>query len=138
MTSISEFQYNSDYYHYKSKLKINGISTVIYVSNEEVQEITILENRLNQSLNWFKNNYEIIKNYCVDNLLELKNEDWADSEEEKVTEEEFKNRLQLKSIRIEPDGGLEIVFRDGDLFCGHEIVVTTDPEYRVNDADIEG
>lgn len=138
MTSINEFQYNSDYDYYESELEINGISTAIYVTNDKVKEIEILNNRLNQAIDWLEDNYETIKQYCADNLRELKNESWVETEEEKVTEEEFKERLQLESIKIESDGGLELAFQDGDLFWGHWIVVKTDPEYRLNYADIEG
>ena len=47
-------------------------------------------------------------------------------------------RLELESIRIRPDGELEIAFRDGDLFGGHWIVADTDREYNLCDVSLEG
>ncbi|MGF1486616.1 MAG: hypothetical protein ACFBSE_05830 [Prochloraceae cyanobacterium] len=42
----------------------------------------------------------------------------------------------MESIAIDHDGGLEISFRDGDLFGGHWLVVYTDREYKF-DGDVE-
>ena len=138
MVTINEFQYNSEFNWYESSRQINGIQAKIYVSDKEVKEVEALNNRLNQAMDWVKNDFELIKKYCADNLLELKNESWADSEEEQVTEEEFKNLLLLESIKIESDGRLELIFQDGDLFWGHLIVVRSDADYKLNYADIEG
>lgn len=138
MANLNEFQYDSGSRYYQSELGINGATTVVYISDDEVKEPEILNNRLNQAISWISENFNTIKKYCADSLLEDKNDGWADTEEEKVTEEEFKDRLQLDTIKIESDGGLEIVFQDGDLFAGHWVVVKTDPEYRFDYADIEG
>ncbi|MBR8835449.1 MAG: DUF2262 domain-containing protein [Stigonema ocellatum SAG 48.90 = DSM 106950] len=138
MIRINDFQYNSESHWYESKLEINGMATEIYVSDQEIKEVEALNNRVNKAINWIQDNFESILKYCAENLLELKNESWADSEEEKVTEAEFKERLLLESIKIESDGRLEVTFQDGELFWGHLIVVRTDAEYKLNYADIEG
>jgi len=136
MVDLKDFQYDSKQDWYGSKFQINGISTEVYLYAEETKNIEILNDRLNNAVSWFENNYETIRDYCADNLLELYNEDWRDPEEEKITTEEFKDKLELESIAIDDDGGLEISFRDGDLFGGHWLVVYTDSEYKF-DCDVE-
>ena len=113
MVNINDFKYNSEYSWYESKLEINGISTNLYVSDDEIEDIEMLNNRVDRGIYWFKNNYETILDYCADNLLEFKNDTWLDPEkEEKVTKQEFKDRLELEAIEITYDGGLEIWFID--------------------------
>lgn len=138
MLTIDNFQYNTELKWYESSLDIKGITTKIYVLDNEIKEKNVLNNQLKKGINWVEDNFEEIKTYCADNLLELKNESWADNEEEQVTEEEFKKLLLLESITIQPSGSLELTFQDGDLFYGHFIVVKTDSEYQLNYADIEG
>lgn len=132
--NVSNFQYDKAGDKYISKIKMDKLFIKIYISDYKIKDIRILNQRLNSGINWLQDNYEKIQDYCVNNLIE----DVELENDEEITETEFKNRLELESIRIEPDGQLEIMFKDGDLFGGHWLVVDTDSEYNLLDVNIEG
>ena len=65
-----------------------------------------------------------IEDYAVQKLLPLKNENWLDEEEAELSADEFKARMTLESVTIEPDGSFDFWHNDGDLFCGHSIQIS--------------
>ncbi|ELZ08397.1 hypothetical protein C479_13698 [Halovivax asiaticus JCM 14624] len=65
-----------------------------------------------------------IQEYAIDELLELKNVAWTESDEDTVTAEEFKHRMELKTVSIERDDGFTFWHYDNDLFFGHRIKVS--------------
>lgn len=66
-----------------------------------------------------------VKDFAVQELLPLKNEDWIDEDEGEVplTPQQFLRKLKLESIAVKPDGSFEFWFDDGNLFLGHLIQV---------------
>lgn len=138
MISVQDFKYDASQKAYLKKLKLDDSLVNIVVSDEATKDTVVLDDRLEQALRWVTGNEETILAYCAGNLLDLKNESWVSSDEDKVSEEQFKHLLKLQIIHIQPDGGLELTYGDGDLFWGHEIVVKTDPKYKLYFADIEG
>lgn len=60
---------------------------------------------------------------AVEHLLELKNDNWLDDDEEPLTEEQFMSRMRLAEISMDEDGSFSFWYDDGDLFFGHTIVV---------------
>lgn len=85
-----------------------------------------------------------ISDYAVQELLQLKNEDWLGDEdddeepEEEVTPEQFKDRMRLESISISSDGEFEFWHDDGELFFGHSILVSGNLTDGPEDAGIHG
>jgi hypothetical protein len=75
---------------------------------------------------------------AIDKLLVLKNENWRDEDEAEVTAAEFNRRMKLESVTVDPDGGFEFWFEDGDLFLGHSIRVWGNLTDGPTDADIAG
>jgi hypothetical protein len=75
---------------------------------------------------------------AIDKLLALKNENWRDEDEAEVTAAEFNRRMKLESVTVDPDGGFEFWFEDGDLFLGHSIRVWGNLTDGPTDADIAG
>lgn len=71
-------------------------------------------------------------------LLSLKNSSWLDKGEAPLTEDAFKKRMSINSIIVWPGGKIEFVYKDGDLFWGHEIVVKGTLQGGFTTADIEG
>lgn len=69
-----------------------------------------------------------IENLCiqtaVDDLFEIKNENWREDDEPRVTEKQFKKALNLLSMSCSRDGDIELRFGCGDLFWDHDISVT--------------
>jgi hypothetical protein len=81
---------------------------------------------------------ERVREFAVANLLELQNETWSEDEADKVTADEFRGRMKLKSIGVYEDGAIVFWHEDGDMFGGHSITVTCDLTQGPRDADIEG
>jgi hypothetical protein len=79
-----------------------------------------------------------IQDYSVDRLLELKNDNWLEEGEQKVSPKNFKKRITLKSVNIYPGGHFEFWYDDGDLFWGHAIQVSGSLADGLTDADIPG
>lgn len=76
--------------------------------------------------------------YAVERLLKLKNDSWLDEGEEELTPAEFKERMELEALHVDPDGSVTFYHRDGDLFWGHYIEIRMDELNRFVHADIPG
>jgi hypothetical protein len=81
---------------------------------------------------------ELVHNSILDELLDLKNEDWLDEEEEPLSAGEFLARMVLKQISIRAGGEFGFTYRDGDLFEGHWIVAEGEIGTEEINAGIEG
>ena len=73
-----------------------------------------------------------------ENLLSLKNEHWLEDDESELDRSDFTERLTLESISIESDGAFEFWFDDGEIFCGHSIMVSGNLAEGPKDAGIHG
>lgn len=86
---------------------------------------------------------ERVRSLAADKLLSLAN-DWAregaeeGEEPEEVNREQFMERMELESIQVAPDGGLDFWFNDGELFWGHSIHVSGTLTGGPTDAQMEG
>lgn len=67
--------------------------------------------------------HQKIKDYAVQELLELKNNEWLNDDEVELTPNKFKDRMVLESIKVSPNGSFNFYFDDGDLFWGHTIEI---------------
>lgn len=79
-----------------------------------------------------------VKDYAVEQLLELKNDNWLDEDEHEVTPDEFKRRMTLEAITVDPDGSFDFWHNDGELFFGHSIQISGCIESGLEQADIPG
>lgn len=79
-----------------------------------------------------------VGDFAVTELLPLKNDNWFDEGEARVSATEFKKRMKLTSISVSPDGSFEFWHKDGDLFYGHSIQISGDLIQGPTDADIPG
>ncbi|AFO57623.1 MULTISPECIES: DUF2262 domain-containing protein [unclassified Natrinema] len=67
---------------------------------------------------------ERIQQYALEELLELRNAEWVRSDGDTVTAEEFTDRMSLKTVTIDHDGGFTFWHQDDDMFFGHRIMVS--------------
>ena len=79
-----------------------------------------------------------IEDYAVQELFSLKNENWLDEDEAELTADNFKARMSLETITVEPDGSFDFWHNDGDLFWGHSIQVSGSLNEGPTRADIPG
>lgn len=78
------------------------------------------------------------KSAIIDELLKLKNEGWLADNEEPFTAEQFLARIKPDTLSVESDGYVQIDFDDGDLFWGHMITASFDPQSDEVSVDISG
>ncbi len=79
-----------------------------------------------------------VNTFAVSKLLGLKNDNWLDDDEDKVTAVDFIEAMQLASITVYPDGKFEFWHDDGDLFWGHSIQISGSLSVGLLNADIPG
>ncbi len=76
--------------------------------------------------------------YAALRLLPLKNDTWEEEDGRVISQEEFEHRLIISSVTLDHNGRLVIYFDDGDLFFGHDILVTQDIDGEFDTAGIQG
>ena len=59
---------------------------------------------------------------------EIWTDNWRDADKPAVDRETFKARFVLEDVSISPDGSFTFTFGDDDLFWGHGMMVSHDPE----------
>lgn len=79
-----------------------------------------------------------ITDFAVHELLGLKNASWRVQNDSEVSVEEFARRLTLDSVWINANGSFEFWYDDGDLFCGHSIMVRGNLSHGPEKATIQG
>lgn len=94
------------------------------------------------------------KEYAANSLLDLANEwkdqsddDYDEEEEEtnssenkshELTADEFMRKITISGITAYSDGGLAVAYDDGNMFLGHIIELSIEPDGSYSSADIEG
>jgi hypothetical protein len=79
-----------------------------------------------------------IEDCAVNELLEVRNDNWSGESEPELTADEFVSRMTLDSATVWPDGNFEFWYDDGDLFWGHSIKVSGNVSHGATGAGIEG
>lgn len=115
----------------------NKVEITYTPSEIELNESDFI-NGLNQKLNWISKNKDKINNQVTKKLLPLKNENWLNDNESKITESDFVNRIKLGSILFFGDLSYELVYNDGNLFWGHQIVANLNEKNELTNIDIQG
>lgn len=80
-----------------------------------------------------------VQDHAVGELLELKNENWPDDDDaQPLTPDEFRARMRLQAITVDPDGGFEFFHAHGDLFWDHVVQVGGTLHEGVTHSAVEG
>ena len=81
-----------------------------------------------------------IEAFGAEQMLSMINNEWLDVEagETVTTADDFKARITLEAISISPENAFIFVYDDGDLFCGHTILIAGDFTNGPTDASICG
>lgn len=79
-----------------------------------------------------------VDDYAVQELLQLKNDNWLEDGEPLVTAAQFKSRMVVQSISVSPDARFSFWHDDGDLFWGHAIAIEGSLTRGLVSADIPG
>jgi len=96
--------------------------------------ITIARILIRDQAEWHDRSRE----FASKELLSLKNENWLDEGEEELTADDFRKRLTMNSLTLDPDGSFTFWFDDGGLFFGHAVAVSGTLAGGFESADIHG
>jgi len=75
---------------------------------------------------------------AVVHLLDLANGEWLPTEAPAKDADLFMAKLTVESMTLYPDGSSEVTFRAADLFAGHGILVSLEPDGQASDATLCG
>lgn len=79
-----------------------------------------------------------IEDFVVQELLELKNDNWLDDDEDEVSPEEFVERIWISSVSVQENGDFVFWYDDGNLFWDHAIEVEGNIQTGLSRANIAG
>lgn len=116
----------------------NGTECDISLESDEAQEtaneaVATLEKLLKDCPSWDQK----ARQYASEHLTDLAN-DWAEEEDSEITQEDFKQRLEICEVSVSTEGRFELYYNDDDMFLGHVIIVSGHIEKGFDDAYIAG
>lgn len=107
-------------------------------------EFSFINTTLEQLTNNFKKIQKIlpeinkIESSMIEEILVLKNNSWLEEEEKELSKEEFQKEIKLSSINTYEDGSAALYYKAKDLFWGHEIQTSIDPEQNYESSTLVG
>ncbi len=81
---------------------------------------------------------ETMKTFATKELLQTKNDFWLSERAKPVTPDDFRQRLKVDGIVLKLDRTIQVSFRAGQLFYGHDIHVCATEDRTPTSADIVG
>jgi len=130
-------EYNELLDWYKDERKIDKLkeSFKVYIKNSESEEIAKIN--IDNVCNFLNDNYENICNIVTDKMLNEKNENWLDDDEEPLTRDYFIKILnKIDSISINNDLTTNIYFDDNNLFWGTLIEVNLNKDLHITNVGL--
>ncbi len=115
----------------------NKVDVVYDPSEVELDEPKFI-GLINRKLNWIADNKNAVRREIAGELLSLKNDHWLDEHETEITKGEFIRRMRLTRILFFRDKSSELIFADGDLFWGHQIVANLNAGNKLTYVNISG
>ncbi len=127
---------NLDWYSGTVKDSVGTIK--INLETDDNSDISSTLRRANKIVKQLDHYRCLAADFAVDGLLGIKNECWLDEDEKEVKQDDFKARMFLETIIFSSDGEVAFWHTDGDLFCGHSILVCIDKDDKCVNTDIPG
>jgi hypothetical protein len=128
------FRFDPELERYESAVEIDGTRVAVRVASEAFKDLGML----GDVIGVVARGKEHFLGRVVEELLEGKNEDWLRDGEEPLSEQDFRRRLTLDAIEVDPDGDVELLIEDDGMFWGHQIIVNLDSAYRITRVNLEG
>ncbi len=138
------FSLNREFSWFEGEADWNGITVSVFMETDE-QDGESAKKAEEALLEFSKNFEELDEKYrlfAAKQLTDLAN-DWLESDDsgensEKITEERFAERIEMREITFCSDGELTLYYSDDDMFWGHSIEITVDASGEPLDADMVG
>jgi len=134
MRGFGTLKYDLNLNWWEGKTKFQAKKIILYISAEEDNKFTPLDTLKERLKQLELLNFNQI---AADGLLALHNEAWNE-EEEDISSETFKKKVEVYNISLKEDGSSTIWLEDGDLFAGHLIQISLDAKNNVIDVGIAG
>ena len=115
----------------------NNIQILYDMNVIEQKEERFIE-YINQKIVWITKNEKTINSRIANKLVLLKNNNWLEQNETKISKIEFIKRISLSMIFFHGDGNAKLTFEDDDLFWGHQILVNLNKRNKLNEIHISG
>jgi hypothetical protein len=141
---LSKKKIDSDFYgtlsldtktdSYCGMVRRNGTDLAVSFSN--VDEETFNKNLVSTMEIILK--IEILEKHMIKKMLKLKNDSWLEKGQKRITASDFLRQVNPYALNTYADGTVELYYKAGDLFWGHEIVTSIDSEGIFKDATITG
>lgn len=138
---LGSFSLKREYSWFEGCVDWNGAKANVYLDTDKEDGDTA-ENamaalkRLAEDL---AENDAKFRKFAAENLTEAAN-DWLSEEDEaqEITKEDFAKRIKIGSATVSADGSLCLMYDDDDMFWGHIIEITVEPNGEPSDANIAG
>src|SRR5262249_14954648 len=126
------------YGFYEGTFESDGRSVSISLHPAEGGDVAPSLDRARRVISDFARVSKEAEDYLVAELLHVKNERWLDDDEEPLTPEQFKARLDLGLIEFAPDGFVSIYFGCDEMFTDHGLMAMMDESGNFIAAGVEG
>ncbi len=137
-SDLENFVYDASLAWYEGKLIIGQDEILLYLSAETDGQAMLILSQAESFLKSIQGMLSAAKSYAAEKLLDLRNEGWGEENSSEISEEEFISCLVCFSITLYPTQNVEIIFRAGDLFSGHIVLISANMQGRFSDASIAG
>ena len=137
-SDLENFVYDASLAWYEGKLIIGQDEILLYLSAETDGQAMLILSQAESFLKSIQGMLSAAKGYAAEKLLDLRNEGWGEENSSEISEEEFISNLVCFSITLYPTQNVEIIFRAGDLFSGHVVLISANMQGRFSDASIAG
>lgn len=118
---LGKLKFNKDTEWWEGTLHWNSTQICIQLSATDAND---LQKAIESGRTIFENieNFErLAKEFAAEKLLDLRNDNWLEEDQDETSPEEFKSKISLDSIYVDSKGLFSFYFDDGDLFWGHSI-----------------
>lgn len=132
--AFGELKLDSELDRYNGVFDLDGKNIEISFSNTSIDKfdnnLIVTEKHLS--------NISKYTDKMIKEMLVLKNESWLEVNEEPLNTDTFKKEIGLYSINVYGDSCIELFYKCGDLFWGHEIISNIDTSGKYIDSTIIG
>lgn len=107
-------------------------------TEHEIENLDSFIGQLNERLDLITESKSRIEQEIINELFTLKNETWIENDDDKVSKQEFVQRIKPDHLTISSDLSYDLRFDDGDLFLGHTILYHGDSSNKFDGVGLEG
>lgn len=136
--TLGTLRYDGKLEWYEGLVEREGKAVPIYLSAVGQKEFDAAAARAVHVTSHLDDYERRAKEYAAERLLKIKNDGWLGEGEAPVNADEFKEKISLREIVFRRYGAVHFHHKDGNLFLGHDVVVSLDGGDNFVEAKISG